>query len=264
VNLLLEAVYQQYGFDFRHYARASLKRRLHKQMRDEGLPTLSALTERVLHDERCVERLLLTLSITVTSMFRDPQFYLALRNDVLPLLRTYPSVRVWIAGCSSGEEVYSVAILLEEEGLYERSRIYATDMNDKVLARARAGQYPLERMRTYTENYQRTAPKASFSEYYQAGDRYAVLVSRLREHVVFSQHDLATDGPFNEFQLILCRNVMIYFDQELQARVVGLFLKSLRMFGVLGLGKQESLKFNEQHESFELLDDQSRLYRRIR
>lgn len=264
VERLVEAVYAEYGFDFRHYARASLTRRLHKQRRDEGLRTLSELRGRVIGDPAYMARLRLSLSISATAMFRDPGFYRALRLKVLPLLRTYPSARIWVAGCSSGEEVYSLAILLREERLLGRVRVYATDMNTVVLERARAGIYPLDRMRAYTEAYQRTRPKATFSTYYHADDRYAVMDHRLRENVVFAQHDLAVDGPFNEFQLILCRNVMIYFNSVLQERVVGLFLRSLCRLGVLGLGRQESLRFNPHHGSYEAWDAVNKIYRRVR
>ena len=263
VERLVNAVYTRYGFDFRHYARASLTRRLHKQRRDEGVLSLRELHARVVGDAACMERLRVTLSISVTSMFRDPAFYVALRADVLPLLRTYPSARIWVAGCCSGEEVYSLAILLREEGLSDRVRIYATDMNDTVLERARAGTYPLDRMRAYTENYQRTRPKAAFSDYYHADHRHAMMDQSLLEHVVFAQHDLAVDGPFNEFQLILCRNVMIYFDHVLQERVVGLFRSSLCLLGMLGLGRQESLNFNPHRQSFEVLDACNKIYRRV-
>jgi len=263
VDLVCEAIYQRYGFDFRHYARSSLRRRLSRQVHDEGLSSLSALQERVLRDEACMERLLLTLSINVTSMFRDPAFYKALRTEVAPLLRTYPDVRVWIAGCSTGEEVYSTAIVLKEEGLYEKSRIYATDMNEVVLERARRAIYPLDQMRAYTEGYQRSGAKASFSTYYQASHDHAVFDRRLGERVVFSRHNLATDASFNEFQLILCRNVMIYFDRDLQSRAVGLFRDSLCTFGVLGLGKNESLRFSPHATAFEPLVGDQKLYRRL-
>lgn len=262
VQRLVDAVYAQYGFDFRNYARASLTRRLHKHRSDEGLRTLSELRERVVGDAARMERLRSSLSINATAMFRDPDFYLTLRLHVLPVLRTYPTARIWVAGCSSGEEVYSLAILLREEGLHRRVRIYATDMNAVMLERARAGIYRLDRMRAYTEGYQRTRPKSTFSTYYHADHRHAVMDGRLREHVVFAQHDLAVDGPFNEFQLILCRNVMIYFDPVLQARVASLLRTSLCRLGVLGLGRQESLRFNPHFSSFEVLDAVNKIYRR--
>jgi chemotaxis protein methyltransferase CheR len=262
-EMLTTAIYRQYGFDFRNYAPTSLRRRLVKQVQAEGLSTISGLQERVLYDEACMERLLLTLSISVTSMFRDPEFHLALRTTILPTLRTYPSVRVWVAGCSTGEEVYSVAILLEEEGLYDRVRIYATDMNEVVLDQAKKATYPLERMKEYTENYQKSGARASFSDYYTADSVNAVLDASLRRNIVFTQHNLATDGPFHEFQLILCRNVMIYFDKELQARVVRLFSDSLCTFGVLGLGRQESLRFSDRDRDFEALDAVNKLYRKV-
>ncbi len=263
VDLLVEAVYRHYGFDFRHYSRASLKRRLLRLVQEEGLKTLSGLQEKVLHDPACLQRLLLTLSINVTSMFRDPAFYVSLREEVVPLLRTYPSVRVWVAGCSTGEELYSIAILLEEEGIYERSTIYATDMNEAALARAEQAIYPLEHMRSYSENYERSAPRASFSDYYTADADHATFLASLRKNVVFSQHNLATDGSFNEFQLIVCRNVLIYFDKELQSHAVGLFRDSLCTFGMLGLGSHETLRFNAHESSFEVLDASNRIYRRV-
>jgi chemotaxis protein methyltransferase CheR len=261
--MLVESIYRRYGFDFRHYARASLKRRILRQVKDERLATISGLQERVLHDQACMQRLLSTLSINVTSMFRDAAFYRTLRENVVPVLRTYPDVRVWVAGCSTGEEVYSIAILLKEEGVYEKSHIYATDMNAVVLERAKAAIYPLGRMRDYTEGYLKSGGATSFSDYYQASHGHAVLDAKLRENVTFSQHNLATDASFNEFHLILCRNVMIYFDKGLQARVVSLFRDSLCMFGVLGVGKQESLRFSEHAASFEGFDAGAKLYRRI-
>lgn len=263
VDLLAEAIYRYHGFDFRHYARGSLKRRLLKQVEAEGLATISGLQERILHDDGALSRLLWTLSINVTSMFRDPCFYLALRERALPMLRTYPSLRVWVAGCASGEEVYSIAILLEEAGLYDRATIYATDMNAAVLERAKAATYPLARMREYTRNYQESGAQGSFSDYYTADSDQVAFVPSLRRNVVFDQHNLATDARFNEFQLISCRNVMIYFDRQLQTRVVRLLRDSLCSLGVLGLGLQESLHAGNLDEGFETLDARNRIYRKV-
>ncbi len=243
VALLLEAIYRRYGFDFREYAPASLRRRLWRRVIAEGLQTLSALQERVLHDPACMERLLLDLSINVTSMFRDPTFYAAFREKAVPLLRTYPFTRIWIAGCSTGEEVYSLAILLGEEGLYDKTRIYATDINEAVLEQARAGVFPIERMRDYTQNYIAAGGARAFSDYYTAKYDGAVFKRSLAENVVFAQHNLATDSAFNEFHLILCRNVMIYFAKPLQDHVHTLFYESLAHLGVLALGQNESIRF---------------------
>src|SRR5215213_10903597 len=216
VRLLTEGIFQHYGFDFRDYSMPSLRRRIWKRVYAEGLSTISGLIEKVLHDPQSMERLLLDLSVNTTAMFRDPTFYLAFRRKVVPMLRTYPFVRIWHAGCSTGEEVYSMAILLQEEGLYDRARIYATDINEVVLQRARAGIFPLEKMQEYTENYIRAGGTRSFSEYYTAMYDGALFNSSLTRNVVFSQHNLVTDGSFSEFHVILCRNVMIYFDRELQ------------------------------------------------
>jgi chemotaxis protein methyltransferase CheR len=264
IQLLLEGLYRQYGFDFRDYALASLKRRIWNTIRAEQLTTVSGLQEKVLHDPGCLERFLLGLSVHVTAMFRDPSFYLAFRQKVVPLLRTYPFIRIWHAGCSTGEEVYSMAILLQEEGLYNRCRLYATDMSDMVLRKARAGIFSLESMQEYTQNYLQAGGKHSFSEYYTAAYDHALFRSSLKENIVFSQHNLAIDGSFNEFNVILCRNVLIYFNPVLQERVHNLLYESLSRFGVLGLGRQESLKFTPHEQHYEALEKREKLYRRIR
>ena len=263
VELLLEAVYRRYGFDFRQYAQASLKRRLYRRMAVERVSTLSQLQDRLLHEPGSMEGLLLDLSINVTPMFRDPTFYAALREKVVPALHTYPFTRIWCAGCSTGEEVYSLAILLQEEGLYERTRIYATDINENVLVTAREGVFPLERMKQYTQNYLRGGGKRDFSEYYVAAYDGARFSRSLVENVVFAQHNLAMDGAFNEFNVILCRNVMIYFDQELQERVHGLFYDSLERYGILALGHKESIRFTGYAGRYEEIDAEERLYRKV-
>lgn len=263
IQLLLEGLFRYYGFDFRDYALASLKRRIWNTIRAEKLSSVSGLQEKVLHDPACLERFLLGLSVNVTAMFRDPSFYLAFRSKVVPLLRTYPFIRIWHAGCSTGEEVYSMAILMEEEGLYHRCRIYATDMNELVLRKAKAGIFSLELMQAYTQHYLRAGGKKSFSEYYTAAYENAIFRSSLKENIIFSQHNLATDGSFNEFNVIFCRNVMIYFNQTLQERVHKLLYESLSRFGVLGLGRQESLKFTPHEQHYEALDKREKLYRRI-
>jgi chemotaxis protein methyltransferase CheR len=264
VELLLEGIFRQYGFDFRSYAYASIRRRLWKRVEAEGLKNLSQLQATVLHDPDSLERLLLDLSVNVTSMFRDPLFYAAFRTKVIPLLRTYPFIRLWHAGCSTGEEVYSMAILLEEEGLYDRSRIYATDINDVVLQQARRGIFPIERMQEYTENYIRAGGKRSFSEYYTAKYDGALFDGRLMRNVVYAQHNLVTDRSFSEFHAIFCRNVLIYFDKDLQNRVHSLFYDSLVRLGMLCLGSKETLKFSTYEACYERLDQNEKIYRKVR
>jgi chemotaxis protein methyltransferase CheR len=263
IELLLEGIFRHYGFDFRNYAFSSLRRRLWKQIEEEGLTTVSALQSRVLHDPVAMERLLMNLSVNVTSMFRDPSFYKVFRDEVVPTLRTYPFIRVWHAGCSTGEEVYSMAILLTEEGLYERTRIYATDINQSVLTVARAGIFPLDKMQEYTQNYLRAGGVRSFSEYYTAAYDGALFSPVLRERVVFAQHNLVSDRSFAEFNVIICRNVMIYFDRRLQDRVHALFYESLPMYGLLVLGSKESLRMSPHEDRYEVIDPREKIYRKI-
>jgi chemotaxis protein methyltransferase CheR len=263
-ELLLEAVFRHYGHDFREYAPASLKRRIAIAMREEKVCTISGLQEKVLHDPAALERFLLTVSINVTSLFRDPEFFLTLRTKILPMLGTYPFLRIWHAGCSTGEEVYSMAILLEEEGLYDRCRIYATDMNATVLKQARDGIFPAATVQHGAANYARSGGHKSLSEYYTSTQGEAIFRSSLKENIIFSQHNLAMEGSFNEFHLILCRNVMIYFTKPLQQRVHTLLYESLSMFGVLGIGSKETLQFTPHEKDYEQLGVGSKLYRRIR
>ena len=264
IKLLAEGIYQHYGFDFRDYSQPSLKRRIFKRIYAEGLSTVSGLLEKVLHDPACMERLLLDLSINTTSMFRDPTFYLAFRQKVVPLLRTYPFVRIWHAGCSTGEEVYSMAILLHEEGLIDRCRIYATDINEAVLQRAKEGIFPINTMKENTSNYIAAGGSGTFSEYYVAKYDYAIFRPTLRENVVFAQHNLVTDASFNHFNVIFCRNVLIYFNGTLQERVQKLFLDSLENFGILGLGKKETIRYTSVADCYDTLDAEERLFRRVR
>jgi len=264
IELLLEGIYRHFGFDFRAYAYASIRRRLWKRVHAESLSSISELQALVLHDTDAMEHLLLDLSINVTAMFRDPKFYQVFRAQVVPLLRTYPFIRIWHAGCSTGEEVYSMAILLQEEGLYERSRIYATDINEAVLQRAKDGIFPLNSMQENTANYIAAGGKGTFSEYYTARYDYALFRPSLRENVVFAQHNLVTDASFNHFNVIFCRNVLIYFNNQLQDRVQELFLNSMEMFGILGLGKKETIRYTAVAECYEEIDEEEKLYRRIR
>jgi chemotaxis protein methyltransferase CheR len=263
MELLLEAIYRHYGYDFRQYAPSSLRRRLKKRMEAEGVTTFSALQARVLHDPVAMSGLLRDMSVNVTAMFRDPTFFRSLRENVIPILRTYPFIRIWHAGCASGEEVYALAILLEEEGLLERSRLYATDMNADALDRARMGIFPLSRMREYTANYQQAGGTRSFSEYYTASYDGALFHPRLRENVLFAQHNLATDTSFSEFNVILCRNVLIYFDRNLKERTLRLFGDSLSSLGFLCLGRRESLRFTKVSDAFDEIDPRERIYRRV-
>jgi chemotaxis protein methyltransferase CheR len=264
IELLLEGVYRLYGCDFRNYAMASLRRRIWKVARAEGLSSISALQEKVFHDRSCMERFLVNMSVSVTSVFRDPGFYVSLREKVVPHLKTHPFVRVWHAGCATGEEVYSMAILLTEEGLYDRARIYATDMNDVVLARARDGIFQLENIPEYEANYKAAGGKAQLADYYTSKYDSAIFRSSLKKNVVFAEHNLVTDSSFNEFNMIFCRNVMIYFNATLQARVHELLYSSLRRFGILALGRKESLRGATAHETqYEELDGKERIYRKI-
>ena len=263
LELLLEAVFRLYGYDFRDYAKTSMRRRIANLMRQEEVSTISGLQDRVLHDRRCWERVLNGISVNVSAMFRDPSFFLAFRQHAVPVLRTYPFIRIWQAGCSLGEEAYSLAIMLEEEGLYERSLIYATDINEVSLRQAREAIYPAELMQKYTQSYLHAGGQRSFSEYYTARYDYAILRPTLQRNIVFSQHNLVSDAPFNEFNVILCRNVMIYFNRGLQERTHNLFHASLAMFGILGLGSRESLRFMPQEQMYEPLVAGEKLYRRI-
>src|SRR5262245_12495196 len=263
LELLLDGIFCQYGFDFRNYALSSLRRRVLNFMLHESIGTISLLQNRILHDHSWLERFLYALSVNVSAMFRDPHFYRTFRKEVVPLLKTYPFVRIWHAGISMGEEVYSLAILLQEEGIYDRCRIYATDINEAILKKAKERIYSIELMQTYTNNYIKAGGTQSFSDYYTAAYDRVILRSSLRDHVVFAQHNLASDSSFNEFHVILCRNVMIYFNRQLQAQVHHLLHESLVMFGVLGLGAKETLRFSPHEHSFEEIDYASRLYRRI-
>ena len=262
IQLLLDALHHHYHYDFRHYARASIKRRL-LQARDQmGFSSLSALQERVLHDPTTLPRLLGYLTVQVSEMFRDPSYFRAIREQVTPHLRTYPSLKVWIAGCSAGEELYSLAILFREEGLYDRTLFYATDINPEALRAAEAGVYPLDQVRRYTENHRASGGRSSLSDYYRADYGRAVFDAALRERVVFSDHSLVSDAVFSEMHLISCRNVLIYFDRPLQDRAVGLFKDSLPRGGFLGLGSKESLRFSAHAGAFTEFVRDEKIYRR--
>jgi chemotaxis protein methyltransferase CheR len=262
LRLLMEAIYLKYSYDFRDYTGASQKRRVLHALGQLGLPSISALQERVLRDAAVFAQLLQYLTIPVSEMFRDPAYFLALRRQVVPVLHTYPSLTVWVAGCSTGEEVFSLAILLREEGLLERTRIYATDINPASLEKARQGIFPLESVRNYTANYQRAGGQRAFSDYYTAAYDAARFDPSLCADVTFADHSLATDSVFAETHLVSCRNVLIYFNRALQDRALGLFHESLCHRGFLGLGAKESIDFSGYAERFGVLARAERIYRK--
>jgi len=257
---LLESIRSAYGYDFTDYAESSVKRRITNFMNNKGLTTLGKLGTRLLNEESMFEEFVQDLSITVTEMFRDPSFYKSLRENVLSRLATYPVVKIWLAGCATGEEAYSIAILLKEEGLLERSIIYATDINQRSLEIAKHGVYSLAGMTTHTRNYLHAGGKTAFSEYYTAKYNSVLFAESLSQNILFSPHNLATDKSFNEFQLIICRNVLIYFNQHLQDKVIDLFYDSLCPFGFVGLGSKESLLFAGQKENFTEIDRKEKIY----
>lgn len=262
LQLLVEAIYQRYHYDFRGYSTASLKRRLGQARQRFGCESITALQERVLHDPSMLPQLLGYLTVQVSEMFRDPSFFQALRTEVVPHLRTYPSLKVWIAGCSAGEEFYSLAILFREEGLEARTIFYATDINTEALRKAEAGVYSLERLAQFSENHRRAGGKKALSDYFTAAYGNAVFDKTLRQRTVFSDHSLASDAVFAEVQLVCCRNVLIYFDRALQDRAIGLFKEALVRKGFLGLGAKESLHFSAHARAFSEFARGERIYQK--
>jgi chemotaxis protein methyltransferase CheR len=262
LDLLLEALLRKYGHDFRDYSRSHLMRRVRQRMMMHDLNSIPELIHALLNDAAVFHALLADLSINVTEMFRDPDFYLGLRREAAPILRTHPFIKIWHAGCATGEEVYSMAILLEEEGLLERSRVYATDFNEDVVEQAKEGIYPVDSIRAYTQNYQKAGGTASFADYYTARYDSVIMAARLKRNVVFTTHNLVTDGPFGEMHLVVCRNVLIYFNRELQGKVVRLFARSLVPGGFLCLGSKESLKFCPDGGLFEPVSEKRRIFRK--
>jgi len=263
MRLLLEAVYAKYNHDFRDYSGASLKRRVQHALLQLGCETISQLQSRVLHDAAVFQQLLEILTIPFSEMFRDPTYWLALRQQVVPLLQTYPSLKVWVAGCAGGEEVLSLAILLHEEGLLDRTLVYATDINPMVLEKARQGIFPMAAVRQHTANYQAAGGKSAFSDYYSAAYNAARFDPELMRNVTFADHSLATDTVFSETHLISCRNVLIYFNKALQNRAFGLFHESLCHRGFLGLGSKESLDFSHFADKFEAVSKRDRIFRKV-
>ena len=261
-RLLIDAIFHVYHYDFRSYAGASLRRRMKTAMGRFNCRSLSQLQDQVVHRPESFSALLDYLTVQVSEMFRDPAYFRALREQVVPRLRTYPSLKVWVAGCSAGEEAYSLAILLREEGLLARTLIYATDINPHVLAKAAAGVYDIERIAGFTRNHRASGAASSLSDYYTAAYGRAVFDKSLKDHIVFSDHSLATDSVFAEMQLVSCRNVLIYFNRELQDRALGLFHDSLCRQGFLGVGSKESLRFSAQALAFEEFVREHRIYQK--
>lgn len=262
IRLLLEAIYFKYGYDFRDYSRAHLKRRIIHRLSLTELNSISQMQHQVLYDRMFLKTLLTDFSINVTEMFRDPEFYKEFRKEVVPVLKTYPFIRVWHAGCSSGEEVYSMAILLKEEGLYERTQIYATDFNEEVLKKAKEAIYAIDDIKEYTYNYQQSGGLASFADYYIARYDSVILNHTLKEKIIFAEHNLVTDGVFGEMHVIICRNVLIYFNRELQNKVFKLFYESLRNGGFLGLGSKETLRFSDYIDKFSIISEDLKIYQK--
>ncbi len=263
IDLLLEAIYRLSGYDFRQYNRSSISRRIFNRMRINSIPTISRVQEKVIHDQAFLEQLLNDFSINVTEMFRNPSFFKAFREKVIPTLREYQEIRIWHAGCATGEEVYSMAILLQEEGLIDKAVIYATDMNEQVLEKAKKGIFTIHKMQAYTKNYMLAGGAHAFSEYYKTDYQYAYFHSTLLKNIIFAQHNLVTDQSFNEFHVILCRNVLIYFSPQLQSQVHRLFYESLSDKGFLCLGDKETLRFEEVISNYREFIGNERIYQKI-
>lgn len=264
VKLFIEAVFLKYKYDFRKYSLASVKRRLSSALITHKIPTISALQEKILYEPEFFTAILQYMTISTTEMFRDPLYFKAFREKVIPYLKSYSSIKIWVAGCSSGEEAYSFAIIFKEEGLYEKVMIYATDINPLILEKAKAGIYHVEDMKKNTTNYQLSGGKAAFSDYYETAYNNAAISPELKKNIIFADHSLATDSVFSEMQFISCRNVLIYFDKELQNRAFGLFHDSLSMKGFLGIGLKESMRFSQYETAFEPWANNERIYRKLK
>lgn len=262
-ELFIEAIERKYGYNFKDYSRAHIKRRIKNRLIKNGVGNILELTYRVLYDEKYFKEVLLDFSINVTEMFRDPQFFIYLRDNIMPVLESYPQIKIWHAGCSSGEEAYSMAILLKEYGLYDRCQIYATDFNENILKIAKESIYSLESIKEYTKNYNMAGGKASFSDYYIAKYDSAILDTGLKKNITFAQHNLVTDGSFGQMNLIVCRNVLIYFDRKLQNRVNTLFSDSLVKGGYLCLGSKETLRYSDVFNSFNTISEEFKIYRKL-
>lgn len=262
LDLIIEGLYRHFAYDFRNYSKAHLKRRLLARVQSESLHSISQLQHKLFHTEGYLQQLLTDFSINVTELFRDPLFFRLLRSEVIPLLKKHPKINIWHAGCASGEEVYSMAILLKEEGIYDRSQIYATDFNDQILNVAKTAIFPIGVMKTYARNYIEAGGKADISDYFITNGKSIILNSALKENIVFAHHNLVSDGDFAEMHLIICRNVLIYFDKTLQNRVFTLFNNSIIDSGVLCLGTQETLKYSTIFDKYKTLDDKMSIYQK--
>ena len=262
LELLLQAIFLQYGYDFRDYSRAHVKRRVKHRMIQEGLKSISELQNKILHDKESFGRIARDFSINVTEMFRNPDFYKSIREKVIPILKTYPFLKIWHAGCATGEEVYSFAIMLKEEGLLERTQIYATDFNSLVIHKAQKGIFPIRNIKEYTANYQKAGGKESFSDYYHANDELVIFDKSLNRNIVFAEHNLVTDGVFAEVNMIVCRNVLIYFNRVLQNNVLKLLHNSLITGGFLALGTKESLLFSDEEKKYKVIDAKQKIFKK--
>ena len=262
IQQLLDAIYEKYGYDFRNYSRSHIERRLNKELILSDHESVSELAKEILSDSKRFHEMLADLFVHTTSMFRDTEFFLTFRKKVVSVLKTYPSIRIWSTGCATGEEVYSIAIILKEEGLYDKTRIYATDISNNILRKAKEGIYPINFMKKYTTLYQKAGGKEAFSDYYKADHNYAMMTPSLKKNIVFSSHNLVTDEVFAEMNVILCRNVLIYFDKVLQTRVLNLFCDSLCMRGFLCLGPKEDILFTPLTDDFEYFAEKEKIYKR--
>jgi chemotaxis protein methyltransferase CheR len=262
IQLLIEAIYQKFGYDFRNYSKAHIKRRILYRLSASELKSVSEMQYKVLYEDGFIDILLKDLSINVTEMFRDPPFYKAIREEIIPIIKTYPFFKIWHAGCSTGEEVYSMAIILKEEGIYDRAQIYATDFNKLVLKKAKEGIYHIDKIKEYTRNYQKAGGINSFSDYYTAKYDSVLLDKSLKKNIVFADHNLVIDSVFGEMNVIICRNVLIYFNRDLQNNVINLFEKSLIPGGFLCLGSKENLKLSENVSNFKVIDDKEKMYKK--
>lgn len=260
IQLVVNAIYEKYGYDFRNYSQAHVKRRILNRFNHSGLKNISEMIHEVLYNPKFVDLILMDLSITVTEMFRDPSFYKAIREEVIPILQTFPFIKIWHAGCSSGEEVYSMAIILKEEGLYEKTQIYATDFNPIIIKQAKDGLYPQTRMKEFVMNYQKAGGKGTFSGYYSINHESAKLLDSLKKNIVFATHNLVTDSVFAEVNLVVCRNVLIYFNRQLQDKVIRLFMDTLPGGGILCLGSKENLQFSEHIDHFDPFIEKEKIY----
>ena len=262
LELLLQAIFLQYGYDFRDYSRAHVKRRVKHRLMQEGLKSISELQNKILHNKESFEKIVRDLSINVTEMFRNPDFYKSIREKVIPMLKTYPFLKIWHAGCATGEEVYSFAIMLKEEGLLERTQIYATDFNSHVIHKAQKGIFSIRNIKEYTANYQKAGGKESFSDYYHANNELVIFDKSLNRNIVFAEHNLVTDGVFAEVNMIVCRNVLIYFNRDLQNNVLKLLHKSLITGGFLALGTKESLMFSDEERKYKVIDAKQKIFKK--